>query len=294
MKLPKRPIQHIRETASFKIFSSVIPNNWIIREVTERDYGIDCYIELVKVNDELSGQLVSIQLKSTDKIVWDKNDKYLLSGIKISTINYWYGFCVPVFIFVVDISNKQVFFVPVKNYIRNHYNQYVQEKLSSFRVNKYFQFKGNEGLTKFILCYYQELHRKEFERNLLTFVVNYRLYINFISENIGNDCFMGIEDEGYLFVKHFYNNLNFICNYLNIDWGIELFEYYEKLGKKCFGDSYELYEAQMEEIVMKLKEKLLPVINRLKKIVIDSEEEYWCTKNIKLYNYIFNINTDRL
>ncbi|WP_165835406.1 hypothetical protein [Chryseobacterium viscerum] len=51
MKLPKRVPQHISETASFKLFSSNIPDNWIIRDITERDYGIDCYLELVNENN---------------------------------------------------------------------------------------------------------------------------------------------------------------------------------------------------------------------------------------------------
>jgi len=60
--LPKRTPQHISETASFKIFSNKIPDNWIIRYVTERDYGIDLYIELVNKDNELTGDLILIQL----------------------------------------------------------------------------------------------------------------------------------------------------------------------------------------------------------------------------------------
>lgn len=44
MRLPKRVPQPIYEVASFKLFSSKIPDNCIIREIIERDYGIDCYI----------------------------------------------------------------------------------------------------------------------------------------------------------------------------------------------------------------------------------------------------------
>lgn len=47
MELPQRVPQHISETASYKIFSIKIPDEWILRDVTERDYGIDCYLELV-------------------------------------------------------------------------------------------------------------------------------------------------------------------------------------------------------------------------------------------------------
>lgn len=48
MKYPERIDKHITESSSYKIFSNAIPDNWIVREVTERDYGIDCYVEIVK------------------------------------------------------------------------------------------------------------------------------------------------------------------------------------------------------------------------------------------------------
>lgn len=97
MKLPKRVPQHISETASFKLFSSKIPDNWIIRDITERDYGIDCYLELVNDNNELSGELALIQLKSRQTIPWTKEDYYTLTGVDITTSNYWFKFAVPVF-----------------------------------------------------------------------------------------------------------------------------------------------------------------------------------------------------
>jgi len=97
MKLPKRVPQHISETASFKLFSSKIPDSWIIRDITERDYGIDCYLELVNDDNELTGELALIQLKSRQSIPWTTQEYYSLTGVDIATSNYWYKFAVPVF-----------------------------------------------------------------------------------------------------------------------------------------------------------------------------------------------------
>lgn len=46
-ELPQRAENHIRESSGYKVLESVIPSQWMIRDVTERDYGIDCYIKLV-------------------------------------------------------------------------------------------------------------------------------------------------------------------------------------------------------------------------------------------------------
>ena len=70
MKYPKRSLNHIKETASWKIFNSKVPNEWIIRNVTERDYGIDSYVEIVSPNGDVRGDLCSIQLKSSKSINW--------------------------------------------------------------------------------------------------------------------------------------------------------------------------------------------------------------------------------
>ena len=289
MKLPKRVKQHITETASFKIFRSKIPNNWIIREVTERDYGIDCYVELVTKKGELTGQLVSIQLKSSSHLKWNKKGKLTLSGIDIATTNYWSCFCVPVFIFAVDISAAQVFFLPVKNYIRKHYSEYAKQESFNYKFDKFFQFKGTEGIIKFIYSYHYESHRKNFESNLLTFVVNHGLYRDFISENTDLDCFLGVEPDRFLFLRHFYNNLRFLCEYLNIKWDIASFESYIKQSQASFGDIYELYEAQMDEIVTKLETKLSPIVSALKKVILESEKEYWLITNHNLFSFLLNI-----
>ena len=47
MEFPKRALTHISESASWKILQNCLPPEWIIRDVTERDYGVDCYLEIV-------------------------------------------------------------------------------------------------------------------------------------------------------------------------------------------------------------------------------------------------------
>lgn len=109
MKMPQRVPQHISETASFKLFSEKIPDKWIIREVTERDYGVDCYLEIVNDDNSLTGDLAIIQLKSMQSIPWTKNDTYLLADVKISTTNYLYKFAVLHSFFLLIYQAKNYF-----------------------------------------------------------------------------------------------------------------------------------------------------------------------------------------
>lgn len=64
MKYPKRIDSHVSESLSFSAVSSSLPKDWIIREVTERDYGVDLYVELVGASGNVTGDMVALQVKS--------------------------------------------------------------------------------------------------------------------------------------------------------------------------------------------------------------------------------------
>ena len=115
MQFPKRTPTHVSESASWKILQQSLPAEWIIREVTERDYGVDCYVEIVWHNNEVTGDLCSLQLKSSDTINWKESSskwgkKARFSGIKKSTVNYWMGLPVPVFLMWAEVQTGSLFF----------------------------------------------------------------------------------------------------------------------------------------------------------------------------------------
>lgn len=43
---PSRHKNHVLETMSYKIFNNAIPDYWVVRDMTERDYGFDAMLEL--------------------------------------------------------------------------------------------------------------------------------------------------------------------------------------------------------------------------------------------------------
>ena len=124
LELPKRADNHIRETSGNKILESLIPAEWIIRSVTERDYGVDCYIELVDEKKRLTGEIVFVQMKATDKINWRKDNGFRFHNVEKATTNYLKSFIIPTYLFLVDLSTAEMFFVSVKEYIAEHYKEY--------------------------------------------------------------------------------------------------------------------------------------------------------------------------
>lgn len=292
MKLPNRIEQHITETASYKIFSNVIPNNWIIREVTERDYGIDCYVEIVNDENQVTGELISIQLKGIkDGIKWTKKDYYTFSSIKISTTNYWNIFPTPVFICLVDIKNNEVFYCPVKSEIRKNYLEYKKEIRMSYKILKKNKLTlGTNSI--FLENYFKEKEIVNFEKELVAFISNYHQYKEFVSSNTGRDIFMGIDFDRILYLTHFYNNLQYLHQYLNLKWDIKSLAEYKKISVINFGDDYSLYEQQMDEVVSKLDDKINPLVLEINELFWNEGKEFWISHNIDLFNVVTNAEED--
>lgn len=291
MELPKRIDNDITETASFKIFSRNIPNSWIIREVSERDYGIDCYVELVDGKNQVTGELISIQLKGINNLVWTKNKTYNFSGAKISTVNYWKKFPTPVMLCVVDITNELVYFEPVKNAIKKSFFKYKKQENFSFTINKKNEL-NIKNLQPFLLSYFQEKNFVLADQNIVTFISMYRSYGDFFDENSGNDHFLGVELHRVLSLKHIFNNLNILCDFFDLEWDLDKFDSYLTESQKIFGNNYSLYEYHINSVVEKLRQKLLPVLLAIRKHITETEREYWISTNLPLFNIMINITDD--
>ncbi len=291
VQLPTRDAKHVTETSSYKIFSRNIPNHWIIREVSERDYGIDCYIELVNNQNQVTGELISVQLKGKQKIKWTKNDYFTFSGINISTTNYWMKFPTPVFICLVDLETEEVFYSSVKESVRKNFYSYIKQDTFSYKIYKKDKLEVST-LENFIFSYFSDKHWKNLDININTFLSNYARYTDFIKENTGRDCFMGVDIDRVLYLKVFYENIRFLCLHFQIEWKLKSISDYFSESQKSFGDAYYIHEYYIDEIVTKLGELLPPVSLKIKDHITNIESEYWHVKDLQLYKLALNIEDD--
>lgn len=289
MDYPKRTIQHIHETESFKIFENSIPSEWIIRQVTERDYGIDLYLELVKSNGEVSGNMVSIQIKSSNQVDWNSELKTPIFGIKATTTNYWYSHIVPVYICLADISKAQVYFLSVKEYIRENYSTFLSNSSFKYEITK-SNFLSKDDTNNFLTSYFLEKRRKYLDLYLVDFISNYDMYKDFITNGIDADFFLGVEWKKEIYVQNIYNVFFFLCDYFSIKWDLEAFKIYSEKSKEQFGDNYNLYEQQLSEILILLVPKLLQIFSSIIELVTKKEDMYWYYTNNTIYQLLMNTN----
>jgi len=125
----------------------LLPDEWVIRELTERDYGIDLLVEIfaeVGVDKhqnktyESTGAVFHIQIKGTASELQPKrNGKFSYSMSKYA-LSYFENFSTPCFLFLVDVSGpqKKSYFVWIQKYIK----EVLDSKRPSWRTDKQDSF----------------------------------------------------------------------------------------------------------------------------------------------------------
>lgn len=292
---PIRAIQHQSETSSGKIFSNIIPNNWVIRGVSERDYGVDYYIEIVDDTNRLTGRLTLIQVKARSGIAWTQKNTYAVSDVSLSTSNYLANFAVPTFIFLVDTVTKETFFINVKDYIRKNYIDYCKQKGFTYHADKTSLLCSTNRLELFTNAYEKEMIRSEFESNMLTFLNSLRPNCGFIREHSNRDYHLGLEDEDIITAQAILNNYHVLMKFLGIPIELPTFIELKEKSERTFGNEYhyELYEHDLSQISEKLESMTIQILNALRDF-IDCENQYWMQVNLTLLNYVENIDVEHL
>ena len=300
MKFPQRPSTHIKETDSWKILQNSVPSEWLLRGVTERDYGVDCYLEMVGRDGSVRGDLISIQLKGTESLDWKQNEKQnrqeaKFSGVKIETINYWMNLAVPVFLCVAETSTKKLYFAPIKNQVRNQYRKYKCQQSLSFSLSTKHMLDDDQGLLNFIICYIQEKNFKELTESSRLLLIHLPQYYEFIIENQELDPFLGVEPDEELMFTHIYMTLHNLCNVLAIDWGIKwLSDIYDEDNKTWKDSYYNLHNLTFTQIMPQLNKKLVEVLESIKKIITDFQKEFWETKEYIIYRKAKGLDVSNL
>ena len=146
--------QSEQEDKSDLIFRSQIKDvfdKWIINKVP-KDVGIDYEIQIV-IDGQVTGKIFYVQLKSKEKIEWNKKLNCSIP-IKSTTVKYWMNTEAPVYIFLVDVEKKEIFYCNVKSYIRGNFSQFIDiyksdtpTKTKNFKINRGFAFYPNHPKT---------------------------------------------------------------------------------------------------------------------------------------------------
>ena len=298
MKLPERIPQHITETASYKIFANTIPDSWIIREVTERDYGIDCYIEICNEN-YITGKMLSIQLKGEQNIEIHSKDKepYVACyGIKSSSFNYWYKLPVVTLFVFVDIHAKVVYFQNIKQYIRKNYLEFKDEKLNNIKIPVIKTLsKETSHILLNIICDYEMMY-KDYVNLVESFILGFEENMELLSNHLCRDCFLslGEEDNDDIKIINLYRKLNQLANVFDIPWKIKSLDEMISEGRKMFGRHAILFEKQVAEFVENVLPIITSLIDKIIELITIKESAYWEKTNHLIWVLVKERNIKRI
>lgn len=295
MDYPKRAQSHITETASFKRLEACVPNEWIVRYASERDYGIDTLIEPVSNVDRLvKGDLMAIQVKGTGALKWNEDGKTaIFSGIDVTAVNYWMSLPVPVFLCVHDQSTNALYYSQVKLEVRRRYNELLTQKTFGFELSKSFNLADTEGHKLFMAFYFMEKAQPHFESALLDLLINRDTFINYIRNNFQRDPFFEVETPELIRFNQLYSNTSSLVFLTGEKWDVpRLDDIYAQDRKDFPKESAFLHEFTQARVLRQLVPHFIKALEIGCHIVTKLEPDYWKAKNPLLVNLVIERGVD--
>ena len=286
MQLPQRTDSHITESDSVEIFESVMPKGWVVRKPSEVDYGVDFYVEICD-GHSMTGQLFAVQLKGTLSPQYEAKNTYLsFYGLKPSTLNYWYNLPVPVLFVLVDIASKECFYCNIKRYIRENFEDFSKESLTTIKIpvsQKLNVKTSNDVLVNF---YQKELNRQTLELHIIKFMSSIPRKVELLQNHNGMDAFLPIEGDDEIEIIQLVKELTYLASCFGIVWSCDSLQDVIKRGQSHWGNTYLLHEHEMTEYGKQLALIMQNIAKIIQKQVIETEKDYWRKKEFYFYTKV--------
>lgn len=286
--LPKRHDNHIKETLSYKLFNASIPDRWMIRELSERDYGIDALIELVTIDNRVTGKLISIQLKSTENFKFNSLNKYSFYGVEKHTTNYWLQSNIPTFIFIIDLNLERVFYKSIEDYVRLNYEVYSTKDKFPYVIYPEDEFDADS----FVVSYFWSESLKKADDELMKIQKLKKDFSEFYYINIRRDYHMLVDDDDVITeFNSLVLSIKSLASTMFVDWSLPTPEKYvadNDIGFDASYDNYFMYEYHMTKYLIMLDEKLASILKVCKQVVCQKYLFYWQKKQPGLVDFLNN------
>jgi hypothetical protein len=288
LRFPERSDTHVAEAESWRLLQGLAPKEWIVREVSERDYGIDAYIELVSKDGQITGHLLSAQLKGVRKIDWKSPHDGLRAArspsVKTTTAAYWLGLPVPVFLLVADQSSRDIYFVAVKEGIRAQFDKLNSQDNVSFKLADKLSLKSKGGVGLLRWLYERERLHEQFSFHITNLINQADVFVDFIQANQNRDSFMEVEAERHLQFRALYESCRMTSLYLMNEWTVEPLNHLYRKDRREWKDDYTyLHEKTLDYALQKI-EKLFPaLVRKAIALVCDGQAAYWLANDPTLF-----------
>lgn len=269
MSLPIRSPSHEIETRSKIELEYALNGKAIFRELTGNDYGTDGVIEFINDTCEITGDEILVQLKGTNEITFGKNGFITSPPINTRTANYWLNKQQPVFLILVDVMRRVIYYQEVRSRLIMNMEKLDDQKTITIQINKSNTFDStNPNRLKF--AYQKVRDFVDFKNELSQTLKNHKSTYKYLLENSGKDCFMVIDSDDSRI-----NKLEEIRQSL-----ISAFAFFGLNGriyglKDYHKQSYKDWEGDLVEMhITKTAEHLQGQLRSLLKVIYNSRNTY--------------------
>ncbi|MEQ6927199.1 DUF4365 domain-containing protein [Pseudomonas mosselii] len=191
--MPKRKNEHRVETESNNILRELIVSVAIFRELSEKDYGVDGVIEFFNSDGSMCGAEVLVQIKGSRNVPVKKG-LVKTPSIRTDTIRYWAQKKQSVFILLVDVSRRLIYFEDAKYLARVNAKKIQVQKTISFSISEgnVIDAQGNSAFRKEVFI------SDKFDQSkaeLAKLIFGFREIYKQLIVNAGRDCFMVLDHD---------------------------------------------------------------------------------------------------
>ena len=252
----------------------------MIRHVTERDYGVDCIVEIALARDKdfiVSGQMFAIQAKSTKRIAWRGEAgqrRTRVSGLKVSTVNYWMKLPMPVFLCLHEGESDRVFFVDIKRFVRRKYPLLTGRKTVPCVINEYFAMNSDEGMYWLIRLFNMESSFEHFA-GALTFLLTHQMTFELHRER-HQQAAAGKEtdDASIAIMLGFLRACCLVAQYLMVEWkGPTVHSIWAREGERF--RTHQMLESTIAWAYEELRAPYAELVAEGRRLVTEEERAFW-------------------
>jgi hypothetical protein len=295
---PKRTSQHIKESRSFKALFKRLPDEWVPRHVTERDYGIDCVVE-IPLGEDVVGWLFGAQLKSTRKIDWREDGTSIFSDLPCSAVNYWLGLPFPVFLFLYVEDEDKVFIANARQQARRRYGDLLSQKSISFRLHQKFNLEDKDGIDLLLMMFFQEQSFERFALALQSLLTSVESHSEFIERHWERDHFLEVSMEDLAYFTTFCECLAVVADFVAIRKSFDgavprISDLIEQDQSNFQHSSWLLHEATLARALRKVTRDYVQILELARHTVADVEFSYWFSRDRGLAIYCTNSDSEEV
>lgn len=153
-KFPLRSETHRIDTLAVRRFITTLSADWIVRDLSDRDYGIDLKLEYFASNQP-TGVIVFLQIKGTAKTINSRNKQITFKNFPTRTLNYCALFPEPFTLIYLSINdNEPIYFLWLQKYITHQLtkanNLILEQGSVSLKIPVCNNLLSTEGKEKFL------------------------------------------------------------------------------------------------------------------------------------------------